>query len=51
MADAFALRPYDSVQLAAAHELQRCTGQPLAFACFDRRLNQAARLLQLEMLA
>lgn len=50
-ADTFALRAYDSVQLAAAHELHRSTGLPLTFACFDRRLNQAARLLQLEVLA
>ncbi|MCP9889311.1 type II toxin-antitoxin system VapC family toxin [Cyanobium sp. ATX 6A2] len=50
-AEAFALRGYDSVQLAAAHELQANTDQPLTFACFDRRLNQAAQLLQLEVLA
>jgi predicted nucleic acid-binding protein len=50
-ADGFALRAYDSVQLAAAHELHSSTGQPVTFACFDRRLNQAARLLQLEVLA
>lgn len=50
-AEAFALRGYDSVQLAAAHELQANTDQSLTFACFDRRLNQAAQLLQLEVLA
>ncbi len=50
-ADAFALRGYDSVQLAAAHELDQSTDQPLTFACFDRRLKQAASLLQLEVLA
>jgi len=49
-ADVFALRGYDSVQLAAAHELDQSTDQPLTFACFDRRLNQAAQLLQLEIL-
>jgi predicted nucleic acid-binding protein len=49
-ADVFALRGYDSVQLAAAHELDQSTDQPLTFACFDRRLNQAAQLLQLKIL-
>ncbi|MCS5700482.1 type II toxin-antitoxin system VapC family toxin [Cyanobium sp. FGCU-52] len=50
-ADAFALRGYDSVQLAAAHELHRSTALPITFACSDRRLNQAAQLLQLGVLA
>lgn len=49
-ADAFALRGYDSVQLAAAHELQSRAKQPVTFASYDRRLNQAAQLLQLEVL-
>ncbi|NQV10406.1 MAG: type II toxin-antitoxin system VapC family toxin [Cyanobacteria bacterium] len=49
-ADGFALRGYDSVQLAAAHELHVNTEQPLTFASYDRRLNQAAQLLQLEVL-
>jgi len=49
-ADAFSLRAYDSVQLAAAHELQAATDVPVTFACFDRRLNQAAQLLQLAVL-
>jgi hypothetical protein len=49
-AEAFALRGYDSVQLAAAHILQEQFDLPLTFACFDRRLNQAARLLQLEVI-
>ena len=49
-ADAFSLRAYDSVQLAAAHELQATTDVPVTFACFDRRLNQAAQLLQLAVL-
>jgi len=50
-ADGFALRGYDSVQLAAAYTLQRTAAQPLSFACFDRRLNQAAQILKLEVLA
>ena len=49
-ADAFALRGYDSVQLAAAHELHVNAEQPVVFASYDRRLNQAAQLLQLEVL-
>jgi predicted nucleic acid-binding protein len=49
-ADVFALRGYDSVQLAAAQELQLKAEQPVIFASYDRRLNQAAHLLQLEVL-
>jgi predicted nucleic acid-binding protein len=49
-ADGFALRGYDSVQLAAAHELRISTDQTLTFASYDRRLRQAAQLLQLEVL-
>ena len=49
-AEAFALRGYDSVQLAAAHNLHELLKLPLTFACYDRRLNQAAQLLQLEVL-
>ena len=50
LADAFALRGYDSVQLAAPHQLQSNIEQSVTFACFDRRLNQAAQLLQLQVL-
>ncbi|NDE22780.1 MAG: PIN domain-containing protein [Synechococcaceae bacterium WB9_3_282] len=49
-ADGFALRGYDSVQLAAAYELRKSTDQTLTFASYDRRLRQAAQLLQLEVL-
>jgi uncharacterized protein len=49
-ADAFALRGYDSVQLAAAHELHVNAEETVLFACYDRRLNQAAQLLQLKVL-
>ena len=49
-AEAFALRGYDSVQLAAAHNLHQQLYLPMTFACFDRRLNQAAQLLELEVL-
>ena len=49
-AEAFALRGHDSVQLAAAHNLHQQLDLPMTFACFDRRLNQAAQLLELELL-
>lgn len=46
-ADVLALWGYDSVQLAAAHELHVNAGQPVIFASDNCRLNQAAHLLQL----
>ena len=49
-AEAFAPWGYDSVQLAAAHNLREQCSLPLTCACYDRRLNQAAQLLQLEVL-
>jgi uncharacterized protein len=50
-ADTFALRGYDSVQLAAAFELSKSAGTPIVFACFDLRLNKAAKFLGMECLA
>ncbi len=44
-ADTFALRGYDSVQLAAARNVQQAAGEELHFACFDARLQKAARML------
>lgn len=44
-ADTFALRGYDSVQLAAARTLQDLAGEEIQFACFDSRLGKAARML------
>ena len=44
-ADTFALRGYDSVQLAAADEAARITQIAVHFACFDVRLNKAAKTL------
>lgn len=44
-ADTFALRGYDSVQLAAARQLHESAEEALCFACFDSRLNKAARVL------
>ncbi|MGZ3238864.1 MAG: type II toxin-antitoxin system VapC family toxin [Burkholderiaceae bacterium] len=49
-ADTFALRGYDSVQLAAAYEAARITQVPLLFACFDARLNKAAKTLGMALL-
>lgn len=47
-ADAFALRGYDSVQLAAARTLQAASREQVQFACFDGRLQKAASVLSLE---
>lgn len=44
-ADTFALRGYDSIQLAAAFEAGRIAQVPILFACFDARLNKAAKVL------
>lgn len=47
-ADTFALRGYDSAQLAAAYEAKQVSRLPVSFACFDARLNKAARVLGME---
>ncbi len=44
-ADTFALRGYDSIQLAAAFETGRISQSPIFFACIDTRLKKAAKLL------
>jgi predicted nucleic acid-binding protein len=44
-ADTFALRGYDSVQLAAARTLQEAANEELHFACFDTRLQKSAKVL------
>lgn len=44
-ADTFALRAYDSVQLAAAQILHREVPGSVRFACFDHRLVKAAKAL------
>lgn len=49
-ADTFALRAYDSVQLAAARKLQEAAGEELCFACFDNRLQKAAKVLGMHTL-
>ena len=47
-AEVFALRACDGVQLAGADMLRERAGAEVGFACFDRRLNQAARILGLQ---
>ena len=47
-ADTFALRGYDSVQLAAARTLQDMAGEEVQFACSDTRLSKAARMLGMQ---
>jgi len=42
-ADKFALRGYDSIQLAAAFEAARISQSPIFFACFDTRLNKPGK--------
>jgi predicted nucleic acid-binding protein len=48
-AETFALRGYDSVQLAAAFEILAVAPGGVAFNCFDNRLNKAARVLGLDV--
>lgn len=49
MAFTYGLRGYDSVHLAAADYFHRQSGEPLHFACFDKRLNAAAKSLGLQL--
>ena len=49
-AETFALRGYDSVQLAGARTLQQTAGELLHFACFDQRLSKAAAVLGMRTL-
>ena len=44
-AETFAVRGYDSVQLAAAQVIKRSITEPVCFACFDRKLERAAQVL------
>lgn len=49
-ADTFALSGYDSVQLAAARQLQEAASEDLCFSCFDTRLKKAAKVLGMQTL-
>lgn len=48
-AEAFSLRAYDSIHLAAADFLSKQSKQPTIFGCFDLQLNKAASILGLEL--
>lgn len=48
LAEAFALRAYDSVHLASADILSKQSKQIVTFACFDNHLNKAAQVLGLK---
>ena len=50
LAEAFHLRAYDSLHLAAAAVLHARSGEAVLFACFDRKLNHAAAVLGLSPL-
>jgi hypothetical protein len=49
-AETFALRGYDSVQLASAYTTLASAPGEVDFACYDHRLNKAARVLGLSLL-
>jgi predicted nucleic acid-binding protein len=46
----FQLRAYDAVQLATARIAEQQSGQSITFACFDNKLNEAAKTLGLQTL-
>lgn len=48
-ADAFGLRGYDAIQLAACHMTKVVMDEEMWFFSFDRQLNRAARLLGLQL--
>lgn len=48
-AETFALRGYDSVQLAAACEILSVAPGGVAFSCFDNHLTKASRILGLDV--
>ncbi len=50
IAEAFALRAYDSVQLAAAQRLHQGVKGKMTFACFDKRLHKAAVMMGIQVL-
>lgn len=51
LTEAFALRAYDSIHLAAARIILQQTKQLTTFACFDKHLNKAARILGMQLIA
>ena len=51
LAEQHRLRAYDAVHLATADLLQAAVRAPIAFACFDNALNEAALRLGLKSIA
>lgn len=51
LADTFGLRGYDAVQLASAQQVALAGGEDLCFVSFDRRLNRAAQVLGMNLVA
>jgi predicted nucleic acid-binding protein len=51
LADTFGLRGYDAVQLASAQQVAVAGGEDLCFVSFDRRLNRAAHVLGMSLVA
>lgn len=45
----FGLRAYDSVQLAAGHEMQLALAGQMQWCCYDKQLNAAAQLLGMKI--
>jgi uncharacterized protein len=45
----FGLRAYDSVQLAAAHQVQQVLASDVQWCCYDKQLNAAAQLLGMKI--
>ncbi len=50
LVEAFSLRAYDSVHLAAAVLLSKQSKQTVVFACFDQQLNKSAKVLGLQLI-
>jgi hypothetical protein len=50
LAEAFSLRAYNSVHLAAADIATKQSGEAVTFACYDLALNRAAHILGLPRL-
>ena len=48
-AKAFALKAYDSIHLAAADLLLKTANEEVIFGCFDKKLNQAAKIIGLQV--
>lgn len=48
LADAFALRGYDSVQLACADAVGQAVDDRICFGCYDARLGKAAKVLGMD---